>query len=163
MITLPDMLFVFVLYMNVFRPFYRSLYVICSGNRFSDFAKEKLVAQILFGQFNNNSPEDVKCVLRSVVYMCFPFVQLNFFFIVIYRQAFSSLERDYLHWIDEYLSQQSANSDDIKESADAVRGPQHILSVRRKRTYVFLTHFLNVDCAQLVKDRENFFRQISST
>lgn len=79
--------------------FFRSLYVICSGNRFSDFAKEKLVAEILFGQFNNNSPEDVKCVLR---------------------QAFASLERDYLQWIDEYLLRQSQNGDEIKESTDLV-------------------------------------------
>lgn len=44
--------------------FVRSLYIICSGNKFSDFAKEKLVAEILFGNFNESSPDDVKGVLR---------------------------------------------------------------------------------------------------
>ncbi|XP_031618060.1 TGF-beta-activated kinase 1 and MAP3K7-binding protein 1-like [Contarinia nasturtii] len=72
-----------------------SLYVICSGNGFSKYAKEKLVAEILFGQLNDNTHEDVKDVLR---------------------QAFSSLERDYLNWIDECLTQQVQNMDQIRNS-----------------------------------------------
>lgn len=74
---------------------FRSLYVICSGNGFSKFAKEKLAAEILFGQLNDNAHEDVKEVLR---------------------QAFSSLERDYLNWIDECLTQQVQNMDQTRHS-----------------------------------------------
>ncbi|XP_055323661.1 TGF-beta-activated kinase 1 and MAP3K7-binding protein 1-like [Sitodiplosis mosellana] len=72
-----------------------SLYVICSGNGFSKFAEEKLAAEILFGQLNDSAHEDVKDVLR---------------------QAFGSLERDYLNWIDECLTQQVQNMDQTRHS-----------------------------------------------
>lgn len=41
------------------------LYVICSGHKFNEFAKEKLAAELLFGQLNGaESSEHIKNVLR---------------------------------------------------------------------------------------------------
>lgn len=49
------------------------------------------------------------------------------------RQAFASLERDYLHWIDEYLTQQSENGDEIKESTDQVTKPDQTLNLNMEK------------------------------
>lgn len=45
---------------------------------------------------------------------------IDYFFFKYFRQAFALLERNYLHWIDEYLTRQSENGDEIKESTDLV-------------------------------------------
>lgn len=68
---------------------FRCLYVICSGengHEVSEFAIQKITAEILFGQLNNCTPDEVKDVLR---------------------QAFVSAEKDYLNSIDEYLAEKA--------------------------------------------------------
>lgn len=74
------------------------LYVICSGENgyeVAEFAIQKITAEILFGQLNNCTPDEVKDVLR---------------------QAFVSAEKDYLNSIDEYLAEKTELQCQIPEN-----------------------------------------------
>lgn len=88
----------------------RCLYAIFSGQngyKVAEFAIQRISAEILFGQLSGCSPEEVKEVLRFVneIYN----VQSNFndFPLILYRQAFISVERDYLQSIDSLLAQKA--------------------------------------------------------
>lgn len=77
---------------------FRCLYVICSGengHEVAEFAIQKITAEILFGQLNNCTAEEVKDVLR---------------------QAFVSAEKDYLNSIDEYLAEKTELQCQIPEN-----------------------------------------------
>lgn len=71
------------------RSFHNScLYVICSGQNgytVSEFAIQKISAEILFGELNNCAPDKVKDVLRYYI----PFS--NFYFYFYHRES------DYIH------------------------------------------------------------------
>lgn len=72
--------------------------MICSGENgyeVAEFANQKIPAEILFGQLNNCTPDEVKDVLR---------------------QAFVSAERDYLNSIDEYLAEKTELQCQIPEN-----------------------------------------------
>lgn len=90
---------------------FRCLYAIFTGQngcKVADFAIQKISAEILFGQLNGCTSEEVKDVLRYFAFSdstisSFSFIDSNFHD----RQAFVTVEKDYLESIDSLLAQKA--------------------------------------------------------